>query len=134
MSSRQATSLLFAITDEELAQKALTEHNALERLLAQLPPHTRTLLYDYEHQINLESRFVKAVDKLLPVIVDILGPGRRVMSEDYNVTTGEELYASHVILRQRMAERFHEFPQLVADHALLSELFELEFEVTQNPS
>jgi len=121
----------FAISDEDLAIKAASEHDALERMLDRLPPHTRTLLYEYEKQEIIEARFVKAVDKLLPVIVDILGPGRRVMIEDYNVRTIDELAISHAALRKRMADRFSEFPQVVDDHAVLSELFELEFGITQ---
>lgn len=116
---------------EDMAAKQLVEHAALEELLQELPPYTATLLRDYEQQSNTESRFVKAVDKLLPVIVDILGPGKKVMNEDYGVYTTKELESSHEKLHNRIAESFKEFPSIVEAHEQLCELFKLEFEVTQ---
>jgi len=121
----------FQLSENELTQKELTEHDALESLLAELPPRTRKLLYDYEQQQDLESRFTRAVDKNLPIVVDILGSGRRVMNEDYGVHTTTELGKAHDGLRNRMQQRFSEFPQIVADHALLCELFEMEFGPSQ---
>jgi len=121
----------FQLSDEDLQQKELIEQAALESLLAELPPRTRKLLYDYEQQRDLESRFTRAVDKNLPIVVDILGSGRRVMNEDYGVHTATELGQAHDGLRSRMQQRFSEFPQIVADHALLCELFEMEFGATR---
>jgi len=121
----------FQLDSDSLLQKEATEHAALESLLAELPPRTRTMLYDYEQQSDKESRFVRAVDKLLPVIVDILGAGRKIMNEDYNVHTPAELAISHDALRERMNSRFGEFPQIVADYGLLCELFEIDFTATQ---
>ena len=121
----------FKIDADSLLEKEAAEHAALESLLAELPPRTRDMLYNYEQQKDKESRFVRAVDKLLPVIVDILGPGRRVMNEDYNVHSNAELASAHDALRTRMSERFGEFPQIVADHSLLCELFEIDFSATQ---
>ena len=120
----------FKIDSINLAQKEQTEHAALESLLAELPPHTRNTLYNYEQQADKESRFVRAVDKLLPIAVDILGAGRKVMNEDYDIHSNTELGAAHDKLRERMVERFTEFPQLLADHSLLCELFEIEFSAT----
>lgn len=121
----------FHHTAEQMAAKQETEHAALARLMERLPAHTRELLYAYELQKAPEARFVKAVDKLLPVVVDILGPGQKVMNEDYNVHTSEELEVSHKQLHGRIARSFGlEFPQVTDAHALLCELFELEFETT----
>lgn len=117
----------FQLDVSDLRQKEATEHAALESLLDELPPMSRVLLYDYETQADAESRFVRAVDKLLPLVVDILGQGRRVMTEDFNITTNEEFDDCQTRLKQRMHERFSEFPQLVTHHALLAELFALEF-------
>jgi len=121
----------FNIDTDSLLEKEATEHAALESLLAELPPHTRDLLYNYEQQKDKESRFVRAVDKLLPIGVDILGPGRKVMNEDYGVHSHSQLASAHDVLRERMNERFGEFPQLVIDHSLLCELFEIDFSATQ---
>ena len=121
----------FQLDTEALEQKEATEHAALESLLAELPPRTRDMLYNYEQQADKEARFVRAVDKLLPIIVDILGAGRKVMSEDYNVHTDSDLADAHDVLRKRMSERFGEFPQIVSDHSLLCELFEIDFTATR---
>ncbi|MFZ2126074.1 MAG: HD domain-containing protein [Candidatus Microsaccharimonas sp.] len=121
----------FHHTADQMLAKQETEHAALAKLMERLPPHTRELLYTYEQQQVPEARFVKAVDKLLPVVVDVLGPGQKVMNEDYNVHTSAELQASHTQLHGRIAQSFGiEFPQVTDAHALLCELFELEFEAT----
>jgi 5'-deoxynucleotidase YfbR-like HD superfamily hydrolase len=120
----------FQLDDSALIKKEAIEQAALENILAKLPLHTRGMLYNYEQQNDKESRFVRAVDKLLPIIVDILGSGKKVMIEDYSVVTASELTHAYNILRARMKERFSEFPQIVTDHALLCELFEIYFSPT----
>jgi 5'-deoxynucleotidase YfbR-like HD superfamily hydrolase len=118
----------FQLTAEELAAKQQAEHNALDILLKSLPPYTAQLLRSYELQDSREARFVKAVDKLLPVITDIIGPGAKVMTEDYGVTTIEKLRISHNALHARIATGFEEFPSIVSAHRVLCDLFETEFE------
>lgn len=120
----------FAFTPEQMTEKHINEQTALTNLLQSLPPHTARLLKRYEEQADPESRFVKAVDKLLPVIVDIIGPGKKVMKETYGVTTIDELRASHTKLHTRIAESFNEFPLIVEAHAALCKLFQEEFEAT----
>jgi putative hydrolase of HD superfamily len=120
----------FKISAEELTRKQQMEHDALTTLLDTLPPHTAQLLSSYERQDSREARFVKAVDKLLPVITDIIGPGTKVMVEDYNVTTIEDLKTSHDALHTRIATNFEEFPSIVSAHRILCDLFEAEFEAT----
>lgn len=124
----------FKFTPEQMANKQQLEHAALEKLMDSLPPHTAQLLYSYEHQQTVEARFVKAVDKLLPVVVDILGAGKKVMKEDYGVTTIEELKASHAKLHGRIATSFEEFPLIVGAHKLLCHLFQEEFEAATTRS
>lgn len=121
----------FQLSGDELQQKEATEQEALESLLSELPPFTRDALYDYEQQRDKESRFVRAVDKLLPIVVDILGAGQKVMNEDYGVKDGSGLATAHDGLRKKMRDRFSEFPQVVDDHSLLCELFEIEFSSTR---
>jgi len=117
----------FDVSAEELASKEATEHAALQELANQLPPYTASLLLAYESQSDDESRFVRAVDKLLPVIVDIIGQGSRVMREDYGVTTATELEASHESLHARIARKFGEFTLVINAHRQLCDVFEAEF-------
>lgn len=117
---------------EQMAAKQLVEHAALNQLVDSLPVHTGQLLNEYEKQQQPEARFVKAVDKLLPVIVDILGHGKKVMREDYGVTTTEDLVSCQEKLHTRIANSFGEFPPIVTAHEFLCELFELEFGATDS--
>jgi len=120
----------FRIDAGALAAKKAAEHAALQELMRELPPRTGRLLWNYEQQSDAESRFVCAVDKNLPIAVDILGAGQKVMNEDYEVHSHEQLASAHDALRERMNDRFSEFPEIVRAHALLCELFEDEFVAT----
>lgn len=53
------------------------------------------------------------------------------MNEDYQVHTHQELGAAYDQLRNRMQQRFHIFPQIVADHVLPCELFEEDFSLAE---
>jgi len=123
----------FHYSAEDMELKQQREHAALEELLNTLPPHTAKLLFQYEQQQEPEARFVRAVDKLLPVAVDILGSGEKLMQETYGVTTDEQLLQSHEKLHNRIATSFKEFPAIVDSHQLLCELFEEEFKVRITP-
>lgn len=118
----------FNISDEALMQKAKSEQEALQSLLDELPPYTAQLLLRYEHQLEPEARFIKLVDKLLPLAVDILGEGERVMREDYSVETLAQLQANHETLNRRLQSKFgDEFDDLQLAHRILAELFETKF-------
>ena len=121
----------FHYDKKDMAKKHNEEQKTLGDLLNELPPYTAQLLREYESQEVPEARFVKAVDKLLPVIVDILGFGKKVMREDYGVTDVDTLKASYLKLHTRIATSFAEFPQIVEAHELLCELFAIEFDITQ---
>lgn len=117
----------FDASPEDLANKEAEEHSALASLADQLPPYTASLLVAYEAQADNESRFVRAVDKLMPVVVDIIGQGSRVMKEDYGVSSHEELEKSHDTLHARIARKFGEFTLIVEAHRQLCDVFEAEF-------
>ena len=118
----------FDITSDALAAKKQQEETALPKLLAELPPYTAGLLARYEAQAEPEARFVKFVDKLLPAIVDILGLGERIMHEDYNVHTSDQLRAAHKTLDERWSKAFgSEFSDILDLHRVLTELFEEKF-------
>lgn len=120
----------FKVTEEELAAKKERDQTATEELCRELPPHAAQMLEAYESQQDPASQLVCAVDKLLPLATDCVGDGHRVMREDFGITTTDELVAAHALLRERMQRRFPQFPEVVEDHALLCELYELEFEAT----
>jgi 5'-deoxynucleotidase YfbR-like HD superfamily hydrolase len=118
----------FNFTPKQMEDKKITDHIASEQLIDELPVHTGALVRIYEEQLVPEARFVKAVDKLAPVVVDILGAGKTVMKENYNVTTIKELRDSHFKLHSRIADSFKEFPLIVEAHESLCRLFQEEFE------
>ncbi|MDB5162082.1 MAG: hypothetical protein JWM52_590 [Candidatus Saccharibacteria bacterium] len=116
----------FNISDDDLCAKETAEAAAREEVASRLPPYLAKRFRDYESQIDLESRFVKAVDKLLPVLVDILGDGITMLTKDYNVSTIDQLHEIHVRLCERIGRQYATFPDIVSAHALLTELFEEE--------
>lgn len=109
------------LDDSALTQKELAEHNALQELLQELPPYTAHLLERYEHQSDPEARFVRLVDKLLPVVVDIIGEGRRVLEEDYSIHSRLALHNAYAAVHERHVRKFgDEFMELLAVHKELS--------------
>lgn len=115
----------FYLTKEQRALKEQRERQALAELMEELPPYTAGLLYKYEQQACPEARFVRYVDKLLPIIVDILGAGERVMREDYGVDSIARLQECHLALQKKVEDMFgDEFPDLRLAHQILCELFE----------
>jgi putative hydrolase of HD superfamily len=119
----------FAISDSALAAKSQAEHNALPRVLDRLTPAIGDLLLRYEEQSEPEARLVRLVDKALPVVVDILGPGKKVMNEDYNVYTVEQLDSAEDRLQRRFRDMFPEqsFNVLHAMRDTLAARFRQEF-------
>jgi putative hydrolase of HD superfamily len=119
----------FAATKEQLMQKELNEKRALHNLVDELPPYTANLLVRYEEQREPEARFVKAVDKILPFVVDIIGKhGKHIMREDNGVTTREEFDRCLHELQESLNERFgEEFEEIVLAHKILGELFASQF-------
>ena len=105
----------FLITNSELKTKQSAESTALEMLCHRLPQHTAQLLRIYEEQDVPEARFVRFIDKLMPVLVDILGAGSQVMHEDYATYDHVQLESAHDTLRKRFEQLFPE-PALAPVH------------------
>ncbi len=119
----------FHFDEADQANKERLERIALEELINELPPHTANLLVAYEAQADPESRFVRYIDKLLPIVIDIVGAGKRVLEEDYQVTSLEMLQVCHQKLHDRLVKKFGgEFPEVDLAHQLLCELFEATYE------
>lgn len=124
----------FLFTENDQHAKEASEHAALQQLASLLPPHTRSTLLMYEAQRDPEARFVRYVDKLLPLVVDVVGQGERVMREDYQVTDTETLRQCHEVLHERIVAKFGgEFADLDIAHEILCELFQF-IATTRNPT
>lgn len=114
----------FKLNPVDLAIKEQREQAAKQELLRELPPGIAAYLEEYEEQNTEEAIFVRTLDKLLPVAVDINGNGQRVMREDYDVTTHEEVELAHAALHERVTRKFGEFfPELIGAHAVLCAMF-----------
>lgn len=115
----------FQVSQQQLRIKAAKELVALKELLRELPPSTAKTLAAYESQADPEARFIRYIDKLLPIVVDIVGSGERVLREDYFVTSRDQLQEKLAILQQRFETMFGgEFPDIDLAHKLLCELLE----------
>lgn len=114
----------YNLTEQELSNKHLREQTALESLLDKLPRYTAELLTNYERQDSSEARFVRAVDKLTPLLVDIIGPGKMVMCEDYGITSVIQLMRNKEQLDTSMVRRFGEDASEIVDiYSHLGDLF-----------
>lgn len=119
----------YNLTDQQLLDKHAREQAALMTLLNRLPPYTATLLETYERQESSEARFVRAVDKLTPLLVDILGPGKMVMREDYGITDVTQLLQNKQRLDDSMRRRFGEdAPEIVDLYHHLGDIFTDSYE------
>lgn len=124
----------FNIDEHSYRQKQAYEQVALPELLAELPPYTAQLVVRYESQEEHEARYVKAVDKILPFIVDIHGDGVRIMLEDNGVRNAEEYRACCEGIQKTFEERFgEEFPELATLHRELWTLFGQKFARALSP-
>lgn len=123
----------YHLNEQELLDKHTLEQAALESLLDTLPPYTAQLLQQYEQQMNPEARFVRAVDKLTPLLVDILGPGKMVMREDYGITSIAQLLQNKHRLDDSMVRRFGEdAPEIVDLYHHLGDVFSAEYQATES--
>ncbi|HEX8226727.1 MAG TPA: HD domain-containing protein [Candidatus Saccharimonadales bacterium] len=75
----------FLLTNEEARTKTIAEQDELPAVVQRLPRYLGDLLLRYEAQVEPEAILANMIDKLLPVAVDILGPGKQVMTEDYGI-------------------------------------------------
>lgn len=98
----------FKISESEMISKANDELAVLDQLCSELPSYTACLLRIYEKQDTPEARFVRHLDKLLPVAVDCLGSGSQVMHEDYATFSDEQLDAAEAALKKRFEKMFPE--------------------------
>lgn len=114
----------YHLTEQQLLDKHAIEQAALASLLDTLPPYTAKLLEQYEQQSSSEARFVRAVDKLTPLLVDILGPGKIVMRDDYGITNITQLLQNKQRLDDSMMRRFGEdTPEIVDLYRYLGDIF-----------
>lgn len=126
----------FDLNVAELKEKDRREKEAKHIVFDRLSKISANIAQDleeYEQQACSEAVFVRMVDKLLPVAVDVTGDGLRVMREDYGVSDLAGLEISHNQLFARMQEKFgQDFPDLVAAHALLAVDFEEKYKANPN--
>lgn len=123
-----ATFDLNAVELKEKDRRERVAKRVVSERLSKISKSVAQDLEDYEQQACSESVFVRMVDKLLPVAVDITGDGLRIIREDYGISDLASLEESHNQLFARMQEKFgHDFPDLVAAHALLAVDFEKKY-------
>lgn len=108
------------ISEEDHAIKEAAEAIATQRLLVELPKSHAELLERYEKQEEPETRFVRLVDKLMPLLVNIVGDGRRSLGW-YGIQSYDQLQAMEVEARQRLRQQFPEFPGILNLHEELTE-------------
>lgn len=125
----------FNLNAAELQEKDRREQAAKQIVFERLTKISTSVAQDleeYEQQVCREAVFVRVLDKLLPLAVDITGDGLRVIREDYGISNLTSLEVAHNQLFARMKEKFgKDFPDLIAAYALLAVDFEQKFK--ENP-
>lgn len=123
----------YSLSDQQLADKHSLEQAALLTLVKTLPPYIAQLLTRYEQQACPESRFVRAVDKLTPLLVDILGPGKMVVSEDYGINDIVSFISNQQRLTDSMRRRFGEdTPEIVNLYEQLADIFTTVYQADES--
>lgn len=118
----------YAISSDAYAHKKAIEAVAADIMAQLLPEGARRDFLDYEKGNSPEARFVCAVDKLMPLLLDIHGQGSRVLREDYNVKTIEQFDADARATQLKYEKRFGaEFPELAIIHEELNAAFREQF-------
>jgi len=71
---------------DHITSKQQREADALAKLAAEWPdfPEMATLLEQYESRSTEEAKFVYALDKIMPILISVIGGGRDF--QDYDVT------------------------------------------------
>ncbi len=120
----------YNISEEDRLAKEAREHAALGELLAELPPYNRKLVADYEAQQDPESQFTRMVDKLMPLIVDIIGQGSRLVYEDprYLARNVGDLQESHKKSSDSYKNRFGKWAVILTMYDDFARLFEAKFD------
>ena len=114
----------FNLTDEERQEKEQAEKEALERLLTELPPHTAQLLERYERQEEPEARFVRFVDKLMPILTVIIAENNNLLNSELEIKSIEHLHAIRAKETERLQQLFPEFPFIHAVREVLVPLID----------
>lgn len=111
----------FQISDDAATAKKRAEETALDKLLAELPPHTAQLLKRYEQQEEPEARFVRFIDKLLPAIIHAVASStnRDDFFKRFNITKIEDITQSNLRDQLKFKDMFPEFDFVLVTRALL---------------
>lgn len=106
--------LTFGFTHEQLAEKAKRDRIATDKIHQIITSRQRAWFDAYERQDTPEARFVRAVDKLMPMISRCEADEYRSLYEGVGIKTIEELCDKQKINRQTFMDRFgDEFPELI---------------------
>ena len=105
----------FGMAQKTKAKKEQAEHAALQRLLSELPPHTASLLKRYEQQTEPEARFVRLVDKILPVIIYsvAVNSNKEYFMQKFAIKTAQQLTSANQQYFAQLQAMFPEFDFLL---------------------
>lgn len=112
----------FTASAQTLKQKEIDEKVALEKLLAELPPHTAMLLKRYEEQVELEARFVRLIDKILPAAIHALATevNKDYFFEKFNISSLDDIDKASEAYLSKLQKMFPEFDFLLLLRAIIA--------------
>jgi putative hydrolase of HD superfamily len=99
----------FNISDDDRAKKEAAEKEATAKLIQELPPHTAQLLKRYENQEEVEARFVRFVDKILPAIINTWAGDANTFKQDYGMASAADVLEKREARTAKLQAMFPEF-------------------------
>lgn len=116
----------FNLTPQELEEKEKADHEATNQLKRRLPGWMADRITTYERQDTEGAIFVRAVDKLLPLAVNIAHEDLTVVRRDFDITSLEELENNHRLINQSLMNRFGQkwLKTIVIAHAIECLMYE----------
>ena len=109
--------LTLNISTEARIAKEQAEKESVQRLLTELDPETSDYLERYERQEEPEARFVRAVDKLCPSIIQAVAPdeNRESFIEQSKYKNIDDVKISRATRRDHLMREFPEFEFIISD-------------------
>jgi len=110
------------ITEDEKIEKQRKEAEALERITGEFSsfPWLIETMESYESLDTIEARFVKGIDKLMPIVTHLLNNGQLIKRHGM---TKEQLLARYDQMIQEMGEYSGDLPEVMELRDMMAKVF-----------
>ena len=105
-------------TEAQAEAKAAREHAALERIKHEWPDFHElgATIQEYEERDNPESKFVYALDKLMPMLLNLLSKGKTWKKYDFSSEVVLAAKDEKVVVSPEVQELWQVYRQQITQH------------------